>query len=1308
MELKISTDRYLRALLRDREGYRDEMYPDGKDDKGRQLYSAGIGHQLSSEEVKRWKGKKIPDEIIEAWFEKDYNNALDDANVLMVKEKIPFSENVFAAMTSASYQLGRTSFSKFKETFRYLREGNIEKATEEAKNSEWFRGNKKENKIGTPKRVHDFNNLLDPTYVHPEKFELKDTTPFTMNLDTDMYVQRDMLGEDSSVDRLGFVNPNIDKEGPNARVRGDVNLGFRSPQGFVNIGMDDKRNVRGEGGIYTPYGTLTGNTEENYSFQGNPFRVGDANVRLSADSMQGPKLNVNRGPLNIEATEDFLRANYKDLSATLTDEEITATYNLNPNVLLSGKYSKDGDFNVGVKGKFRFQEGGEVDKNKFPVQGLIDADLKPTQPSLTSSVLPNETVQPTGFVDNIPSADTVDTTQGFYSVNPAPGESSADFEQRTMQYTQPVDRPTVKTSSFRPPEGYVSPRISNSFEDLFGFSGGDSTLDYSYTGGDSGSGSTSNTNLSSGNAQTFSLFDKALGTFDDILASGNFNLANMDGLNEDAIKTSLDTYTKTYFNAEDFSKENFYKSLWTESVVGIDGVETTKTNYFNKYIWDDTFANNTDIKLNDLLGDKYRDINEYAAANGNEAASILFDQAIQLASIDEIANEIGNINLDTTITLNPSDNATLLRNPDGSLMRDANGVVMLGTQGDDLFLRNADGSIMRDANGVAMINTNKALISGGGSKVNILNPDGNITTMSQINTSSSVDDILTNLESYETGNANSIKLNEAFLDTETKTGFFDKIGSITIGSDSNFNVQVKDLYDEFASAFVVNYITGDGGKALGAAAGQFLKTNVVDYYTDQTFQTASTGFSKTIANATSVAEINTALKNAGYETVIDPNTDLAAAKNTASQAVGGIEATKFNAYATAGGAMAQVLLMGGSEEDALLAGAESIATTLGATPLGEALGFSGVQGSFTDPTAIGGGIISGLAAYIRTGKAEDAVTSAGTSYLMSVNPVVGLLAMSATMLVGNPDPKNYAGYTALNLEDMSVQSYSHGDVDSNKASPENLAFTQKVMEGVTPILKDIKDKYGITSILGDLEIMYGDRDGLYLNISEDKEITGFTNRVSYNEAEGDLNRNQIYSKKFDTIEQLENHLIELFTWSAENMTVDGVLDLTNLVDRRKEKMNQTLLASLGSGYSSVGSLMGDPRGGNYETGGKILDKNKKVLYNSNQAKNYGLVNKKGKAPPSARADDVPMTLKEGDYVLSQPAVALYGEDTINRMVQRAANEAGTNLKSGGKVPVNVHNGEYIIPKKLTEYIGSNVLENMNNRGLMSVGERPNT
>lgn len=65
-----------------------------------------------------------------------------------------------------------------------------------------------------------------------------------MNFDTDMYLQRDMIGQDSSVDRLGFVNPNITSEGANARLRGRANLGFSGPMGFVDIGIDDKKKYK--------------------------------------------------------------------------------------------------------------------------------------------------------------------------------------------------------------------------------------------------------------------------------------------------------------------------------------------------------------------------------------------------------------------------------------------------------------------------------------------------------------------------------------------------------------------------------------------------------------------------------------------------------------------------------------------------------------------------------------------------------------------------------------------------------------------------------------------------------------------------------------------------------------------------------------------------------------------------------------------------------------------------------------------------------------------------------------------------------
>ena len=210
----------------------------------------------------------------------------------------------------------------------------------------------------------------------------------------------------------------------------------------------------------------------------------------------------------------------------------------------------------------------------------------------------------------------------------------------------------------------------------------------------------------------------------------------------------------------------------------------------------------------------------------------------------------------------------------------------------------------------------------------------------------------------------------------------------------------------------------------------------------------------------------------------------------------------------------------------------------------------------------------------------------------------------------------------------------------------------------------------------------------------------FLNRLDYFDGRDQSTQDggKVYRRRFEATEegiaQMYEALMADLAYIAENQISD-IKYYTGVV-KSQEQIQQE--------FKDSGFDVANFRG--IKQGGKIsLDKGGNVQYNKG---NYGLVNKKGKAPPSARADDVPMTLKEGDYVLSQPAVALYGKDTINRMLSRAATKAGKNLKSGGKVPVNVHNGEYIIPKNLTEYIGPNVLETMNNRGLMSVGERPNT
>ncbi len=64
----------------------------------------------------------------------------------------------------------------------------------------------------------------------------------------------------------------------------------------------------------------------------------------------------------------------------------------------------------------------------------------------------------------------VDTTQGFYSVNPAPGESGEAFAERNPLPTLEETFPLGKTDeegfvpdplSYKPPEDYVSPNVSS-------------------------------------------------------------------------------------------------------------------------------------------------------------------------------------------------------------------------------------------------------------------------------------------------------------------------------------------------------------------------------------------------------------------------------------------------------------------------------------------------------------------------------------------------------------------------------------------------------------------------------------------------------------------------------------------------------------------------------------------------------------------------------------------------------------------------------------------------------------------------------
>jgi len=1001
-------------------------------------------------------------------------------------------------------------------------------------------------------------------------------------------------------------------------------------------------------GMDTPYGQLTGDIKK----QELSYAGGDVSAFVNPKSYGG-KYDINENlSLIAENRPAFSGSVVENMSFPKEDKGNESFLGL--------KFTK-------TLGK---AEGGEV------------------EPNLTSQVLPNETVQPTGFVDNVQQ---VDTSEGFYKYNPAPNESAAAFAAR-MPNEQPVETTVADNSSFSPPEGYVSSRISNPFMGGSSFGSGSTDTSSTTTSGgsnfpDSPSG---NNDLSFNEQNALNL----LGTIGDVKASGGFDEDyDPSGLNNEVLSDSINTAFK----------DEYYSWLDTFE----DSIDTM---FDGTYGLDEIYTADFDTALDNSIK-RYTD----AGYTLTEADMLsLSGAASASANIKKIMREVEDVGLNTTFTFGGDKTREVpLRSADGSVMLQSVGddfigppeeyAVLYGTGQDFDLLRNPDDSLMRDADGKAIISkvpTGKggALVSGGGTEIDILS----LNDGSQYGT---VDGDGFNQAAID-------KTFEDILKPKDAESLIKTIGDTHLGKISNTSIEIRDLYDEFGATAFTYFITEDSEKALTAGATQFVKTDGVRIIADNIGEAAFKLHSPKINAMTTNAEINAYLK---AETGLDYNLsgDLATNKNEANSALQGKASQNFTTYATGAATMIQTLAMGGTMEDAVLAGGESIAISLGAESLGEALGFEAVMPadmSLTNPgaQAMGGAAISALVAFGRTGDLGQAAISGTTSYLMHVNPVLGFMAMGAQMIIGNPDPKNYAGYTALNLEDMSVQSYSHGDVDSNKASPENVKFTAQGMDIILPIIEDIKQRYGITKILGDVQIEYGDRDGLFLTITEDKDITGFTNRANYNETEGDLDSMQVYERNFRSLQELQEHFLMIFDWAAENMTVDGVLDLTGINDTRNQFMFDT-------GTEIVRTKQDDPILGpaiqaassGFEKGGKILDKTSKVLYNSNQAKNYGLVNKKGKAPPSMRADDVPMTLKEGDFVLSQPAVNLYGKDTIERMVNRASKEAGTNLKSGGKVPVNVHNGEYIIPSNLTKYIGSNVLENMNNRGLMSVGDKTN-
>jgi len=96
------------------------------------------------------------------------------------------------------------------------------------------------------------------------------------------------------------------------------------------------------------------------------------------------------------------------------------------------------------------------------------------------------------------------------------------------------------------------------------------------------------------------------------------------------------------------------------------------------------------------------------------------------------------------------------------------------------------------------------------------------------------------------------------------------------------------------------------------------------------------------------------------------------------------------------------------------------------------------------------------------------------------------------------------------------------------------------------------------------------------------------------------------------------------------------------------------------------------------------------------------------------ADDIPLEVKEGTFVINAPAVEYAGSDDIADMLRKAYEKAGQSIDKSGQtttipsreqIDIMISRGEVVVPPKIAKIIGYDRLEKINNRGKKEVARR---
>ena len=319
--------------------------------------------------------------------------------------------------------------------------------------------------------------------------------------------------------------------------------------------------------------------------------------------------------------------------------------------------------------------------------------------------------------------------------------------------------------------------------------------------------------------------------------------------------------------------------------------------------------------------------------------------------------------------------------------------------------------------------------------------------------------------------------------------------------------------------------------------------------------------------------------------------------------------------------------------------------------------------------------------------------------------------------INTTGPKGYATYINGQLVTRPPKGFNYtGTYDVPR---ETLLRMDAISKGFVPSSFDYRTESGEQGIVDGIGGMYDER-GVYHDrngtsaYGSRKASSSLANRYGLDVSVVEQILSDVRKGDGRLSDKLREKQIEEGT--TQTTTVDQVPDFDAYVKAQEERMQQI--------QSSESSDDGGLSDADQDTGGYSGDDSFEDAFKTGGKVGQGM-QAGGPAgfiggPPekfsdqTTIADDIPLEVPEGAFVINAPAVEYAGSEDISKMLTEAYQKAGQGVDKSGRtttipsreqVDIMISRGEVVVPPNIAKIIGYDRLEKINNRGKREVARR---